>query len=152
METCGGIASWNGEEIRQSNKQTNKRTAEQMEAAHKTSFAKGEVGLREKKRIPTLKQFAPEFERAIEKQCGEKPRTVKFYRVYLRKLLRSPLALVPLDEIDEAAIERYRQELSQRTTRRDRPIAPAEINREMATLRRLLRQAYKCKWKLLARD
>lgn len=140
---------WNAAEIRQSTKQSNKRVAEQMEAAHKTSLAKGEVGLREKKKAPTLKQFAPDFERAIENQCGEKPRTVEFYKAYLRKLLGSPLALLPIDEIDEAAIERYRQELSQRKTRRDRPIAPATVNREMATLRRLLRQAYK--WKLIER-
>ncbi|MBM3775637.1 MAG: site-specific integrase, partial [Acidobacteria bacterium] len=35
---------WNGELIRESTKQSNKRTAEQMEAAHKASLAKGEVG------------------------------------------------------------------------------------------------------------
>src|ERR1035438_7302997 len=35
--------NWNGEPIRESTKQSNKRTAEQMEATHKTSLAKGEV-------------------------------------------------------------------------------------------------------------
>ena len=40
--------SWNGEPIRESTKQTNKRVAEQIEAAHKTSQAKGEVGIRER--------------------------------------------------------------------------------------------------------
>ncbi len=140
---------WNSEEIRESTKQSNKRIAEQMEAAHKTSLAKGEVGLRERKKAPTLAKFAPDFERAIENQCAEKPRTVDFYKGYLKKLLKSPLASVPLDEIDEAAVERYRQELSQTTTRRDRPIAPATVNREMATLRRLLRLAYK--WKVIER-
>ncbi len=33
--------TWNGELIRESTKQTNKRVAEQMEAAHRTAFAKG---------------------------------------------------------------------------------------------------------------
>lgn len=37
---------WNGELIRESTKQGNKRTAEQMEATHKASLAKGEVGIR----------------------------------------------------------------------------------------------------------
>jgi hypothetical protein len=32
---------WNGAQIRHSTKQTNKRVAEQMEAAHRTSLAKG---------------------------------------------------------------------------------------------------------------
>ena len=41
-----------------STKQTNKRIAEQMEAAHKTALAKGEVGIREKKSTPILKEFA----------------------------------------------------------------------------------------------
>lgn len=36
--------NWNGETIRESTKQGNKRTAEQMEAAKKTQFAKREVG------------------------------------------------------------------------------------------------------------
>ena len=41
--------TWKGKPIRESTKQTNKRVAEQIEAAHKTSLAKGEVGIREKK-------------------------------------------------------------------------------------------------------
>ena len=45
--------TWNGMPIRESTKQTNKRVAEQIEAAHKTSLAKGEVGIRQKKRTPT---------------------------------------------------------------------------------------------------
>jgi hypothetical protein len=36
---------WNGELLRESTKQWNKRIAEQMEAAHRTALAKGEVGL-----------------------------------------------------------------------------------------------------------
>jgi hypothetical protein len=49
---------WNGELIRESTKQSNKRVAEQMEAAHKTSLAKGEVGIRERKPVPLLRDFA----------------------------------------------------------------------------------------------
>src|SRR6185503_1186811 len=46
--------TWNGELIRKSTKQTNKRIAEQMEAAHRTALAKGEVGIRDRKVSPTL--------------------------------------------------------------------------------------------------
>jgi len=46
--------TWNGELIRESTKQTNKRVAEQMEAAHRTALAKGEVGIRDRRPVPTL--------------------------------------------------------------------------------------------------
>ena len=36
----------------------NKRVAEQMEAAHKTALAKGEVGIVEKQAVPSLNQFS----------------------------------------------------------------------------------------------
>lgn len=49
---------WKGELIRESTKQTNKRVSEQMEAAHRTRLAKGEVGIRDRKIAPTLATFA----------------------------------------------------------------------------------------------
>lgn len=49
--------TWNGEQIRESTKQANRRIAEQMEAAHRTALAKGEVGIRDRKPAPTLKDF-----------------------------------------------------------------------------------------------
>ena len=48
---------WDGKLVRESTKQGNDKVARQMEAAHRTSLAKGEVGIRERKTIPTLKQF-----------------------------------------------------------------------------------------------
>ena len=50
--------TWKGEPIRESTKQTNKRVGEQIEAAHKTSLAKGEVGIRDRKPAATIRQFA----------------------------------------------------------------------------------------------
>jgi hypothetical protein len=40
--------NWNGEPIRESTKQTNKRVAEQIEAAKRMALAKGEVGIKRK--------------------------------------------------------------------------------------------------------
>src|SRR5262245_53375506 len=72
--------TWNGELIRESTKQTNKRVAEQMEAAHKTALAKGEVGIREKKPVPTLKDFAEQdFLPFVRSTSEGKPNTVRFY-------------------------------------------------------------------------
>ena len=61
-------------------KQSNKRTAEQMEAAHKTSLAKGEVGIRERKPVPTLENFMErEFLPFVRTTKAAKPYTVRFY-------------------------------------------------------------------------
>jgi hypothetical protein len=43
---------WQGLLVRESTKQGNDKVARQMEAAHRTSLAKGEVGIREKKPAP----------------------------------------------------------------------------------------------------
>jgi len=48
---------WKGQVIRESTKQGNDKVARQMEATHRTSLAKGEVGIREKKPAPILKEF-----------------------------------------------------------------------------------------------
>jgi hypothetical protein len=67
--------NWNGEPIRESTKQRNKRIAEQMEATHKTSLAKGEVGLRDRKPAPTLRAFSEEdFLPFVRSTCAVKPK------------------------------------------------------------------------------
>src|SRR5882672_2611716 len=48
---------WQGKLVRESTKQGNDKVARQMEAAHRTSLAKGEVGIREKKPAVTLTAF-----------------------------------------------------------------------------------------------
>jgi hypothetical protein len=48
---------WNGDMVRESTRQPNQNTARQMEAAHRASLAKGQVGIREKKTVPTLADF-----------------------------------------------------------------------------------------------
>lgn len=141
---------WNGERVQESTKQPNKRVAEQMEAAHRTSLAKGEVGIRERTPVPTLRDFAPRFDEAITMHCAEKPRTVDFYRAKLKTLLANDtLASTRLDNLDEAAIEAYKQARGKAESRRKLPLAPGSINRELATLRRLLRLAHE--WKVIQR-
>jgi len=135
--------TWKGEPVRKSTKQTNKRVAEQMEAAHKTSLAKGEVGIVEKQAVPTLKQFSERFMQFVFVRCAEKPRTIEFYQEKLNRLLEyAALANATLDDIDEALIEEYVQE-------RRKLVAPATVNRQLATLRRALRLAHE--WKVIDR-
>jgi hypothetical protein len=67
--------------IRESTKQTNKRVAEQIEAARKTALAKGEAGIRDRVRIPTLTEFAMEdFLPFVEARFAEKPNTLDYYK------------------------------------------------------------------------
>src|SRR5438105_5146128 len=48
---------WHGKLVRESTKQGDDKVAGQMEAAHRTSPAKGEVGIRVKNPVPTVRQF-----------------------------------------------------------------------------------------------
>src|SRR5271165_2276981 len=93
--------TWNGEAIRESTKQNNKRIAEQIEAAHKTSLAKGEVGLRDRKPIPTLKEFVErDFKPYIDARFQDKPKTLEYYRTGMKNLNGyPPLATCALDAI-----------------------------------------------------
>ena len=132
-----------GESIRESTKQSNKRVAEQIEAARKTALAKGEVGIKERGPVPTLRDFGSQFIEAVETRNAAKPRTVAFYREKLKRLLEfETLASTKLDEVDEALIERFIQ-------RQRRRVSPATVNRQLATLRKLLRMAQE--WKTIDR-
>ncbi|MEN6536907.1 MAG: site-specific integrase [Bryobacteraceae bacterium] len=137
-----------GRRYRESTKQTNKRVAEQIAAARKTQLAKGEVGIRDRPPAPTLKKFEARFTSAIETECAHKPQTVSFYKEKYRRLLEYPaLAKAPLDAIDEALVDKYKQDRRQQLSRYGRLISPASVNRELATLSRALRLAFK--WKII---
>src|SRR5437773_8151618 len=101
--------TWNGELIRESTKQTNKRVAEQMEAAHRTALAKGEVGIRDKKPVPTLGKFADEnFLPFVRATKAEKPRTITFYETTVKNLKSSgKLANLPLDRITSEDLGKF---------------------------------------------
>jgi len=129
---------WNGEAIRKSTKQANKRVAEQMEAAHRTALAKGEVGIREKKRVPTLKEFAEnDFKPYAQSHFNDKPKTLEYYLNGTKSLLAFPkLASLRLDAINAEKIGAYVAQ------RRDAGLKVASINRELEVLRRMLKLAH----------
>jgi integrase len=137
-----------GRRYRASTRQGNSNVARQIESARRTQLAKGEVGIADKPRVPTLKEFIPRFEQHIETECADKPKTVEFYKGRLPALLGfAPLAGRPLDAINEEVIEAYKRERTSAASRRGTPFAVSTINRELATLRRLLRLARR--WKIV---
>src|SRR5215467_7838041 len=93
---------WNGELVRESTKQGNDKVARQMEAAHRTSLAKGEVGIREKKVVPTLRAFCVDRVEPWAKSTFEhtSPKTWLWYKFGVDSLKKSStLAKLKLNEI-----------------------------------------------------
>lgn len=128
---------WNGELIRESTKQTNKRVAEQMEAAHRTRLAKGEVGIRERKPVPRLAEFADnDFLPFVRTTSAGKPNTVRFYENSVKNLkAHGKLAESRMDAITSEHISAFVAE------RQTAEVEVATINRELATLRRMFHLA-----------
>jgi len=81
---------WKGKLIRESTHQGNDRIARNMESAHRTSLAKGELGIREKKPAPTLSDFlARRFEPWAKARFERNvPKTWLWYRTTMRGILK----------------------------------------------------------------
>jgi integrase len=127
---------WKGTLIRESTKQGNDKVARQMEAAHKTSLAKGELGIREKKPVPTLaefcrKRFAPWSESTSSLKTWR-----DFYRVGLKAIQAyTPLASLTLDAITTERIADFASH------RQAQGMKVATVNASLRILRRVLRVA-----------
>jgi hypothetical protein len=91
---------FNGKLVRESTKQGNDKVARQVEAAHRTSLAKGGVGIREKKKAPTFGEFAEkQFLPWVESTFSAKRKTWLYYRNGVRRLKDyAPLVSLPLDD------------------------------------------------------
>lgn len=132
---------FNGQHVQESTKQGNPRVARQIEAAHRTSLAKGEVGIRDKKPVPTLEAFKNTFVEWVRATKDNK-RTQEFYEACYERLLDfKPLARATLDRIDEPLIEQFKQNVLSDVSR-------TTCNRYLSTLRKALRHAQR-KLKLL---
>ena len=127
---------WNGEMFRESTRQTNQNTARQMEAAHRSSLAKGEVGIRDKKVIPTLNDFCVERVEPWAKSTFEhaSPRTWLWYGFGIDSLKNSKtLANLKLNEIGPELVAEYASE------RKRDGLQISSINSCLRALRRVLR-------------
>jgi len=129
---------WQGKLVRESTKQGNDKVARQMESAHRTSLAKGEVGIREKKAAPTLKEFCSQRVEPWAKARFEVPcrKNWTWYRTGIRALTAyRPLADSRLDQItgelaSEFAAHRLREGMQVSTA-----------NNSLRVLRRILNLA-----------
>jgi integrase len=129
---------FNGTHVQESTNQGNPRVARQMEAAHRTSLAKGEVGIREKKPVPTLAEFCKGRVEPWAKATFERTsiNTWRWYRAGLRSIYAYPkLANLKLDTIgSEACVDFGAQRESQN-------LQVASVNASLRVLRRVLKLA-----------
>ncbi len=129
--------TWRGEAIRESTNQSNRRVAEQIEAAHKTSLAKGEVGIRDRKPVPTLRQFAEQdFLPFVESTFAAKRNTKAYYQYGVKCLLAyGRLANEPMDGITSEKVAGFVAK------RLEAELQISSINRQLQVLRRMFHLA-----------
>ena len=147
---------WNGKQIRESAKTGNPKVARQIESARKTELAKGEVGIKDKPPAPTFEDFSKRFTAWLTTEKAEKPNTVAFYSDRIKQLLQfDKIRKAVLDQIDEALVSEYIQWRTGRTRQyalRKKQggveladtfalVSVACVNRDLATLRRMLNVA-----------
>jgi integrase len=130
---------WKGELVRESTKQGSDKVARQIEAAHRTSLAKGEVGIRDKKPVPTLLEFIENRFEPWAKSRFQKssPKTwAAYYRVGLsaikeyRSLVGLPLDAITSETVADFAAHRHAAGMQIST-----------VNSSLQVLRRALRLA-----------
>jgi len=136
---------WNGKLVRKSTKQRNDKVARQMESAHRTSLAKGEVGIRDPKPIPTLSDFCtvrvePWAKARFETTCFK---NWTWYRTGIRALTKyKPLANARLDQITSELASEFASH------RLQEGMQVSTANNSLRVLRRILNLAVE--WGVLA--
>ena len=129
---------WQGRSVRESTKQGNDKIARQMEAAHRTSLAKGEVGIRDKRPIPIVRSFCEERVEPWAKSTFEQaaPKTWLWYRFGINAVKNSPtLGNLKINEIGPELVAEFASE------RQREGLQVSSINSCLRAVRRVLRLA-----------
>lgn len=135
---------FDGVRHRKSTKTTNQKAALQVEAAVRLALAKGEVGITEKKAIPSLAEAMKEFLSWSESEHHEHPETTNRYRYSSLALLRHFKPMTPIDKITPADVEEFKTKRSKEKGRHTKTkLRPATVNREVACLRAMFNHAGK---------
>jgi integrase len=140
----------NGRVVRRSTKQRNYKAAEQMESAHLTALSKGDAGLGQKPKAPTLGRFL--VDRVKPWAAKKKETTATRYRSGIAPLVaHKPLANLAIDAITSELIDDYAAHRQTEEWKCGKKIrqgrAVGTVNRELRVLRRCLRLAVE--WRLL---
>jgi len=126
---------FNGKHVQASTKQHNPRVARNIEAAHRTALAKGEVGIRERKQLSLADFIKGEFLPFVESKFkAAKPRTLRYYQYGAKTLQSSDFASLDVREITDQHAGQYAAKRAS--------LSPSTVNCGLRTLRRALSLAY----------
>lgn len=143
---------FNGKHIQRSAKTSNKRAAEQIEAAFKVQLAKGEVDLNpiEKKPVLSFSEAVKGFLVWSKTEHAAKPATTKRYETSSKALIRR-FGDILIDKIDVEDVEKYKtwrigqnkkapalKLKKNKKASTNKSIKPATVNRELACLKIVL--------------
>jgi integrase len=135
---------WNGVHVQKSTNQGNAKVARQMESAHKTKLAKGEMGLHDLKPVPTFKQATEEFLEWAKAEHAGRPATAERYRVSSVSLLKY-FKERTLDQIAPEDIEKFKAyRRRQKNPLTKTHIKSSTINRDLACLKALYSYHIRC--------
>src|SRR5258705_846498 len=125
---------FNGQHIQESTKQGNPRLARQMESAHRTALAKGEVGFREHRAVPRRKGFIEDRFEPWAKAQFEKTSPATWRRWYLYNLgllkVYGVLSELNLDKITSENVADFAAH------RQSKGLEVSSVNRSLQVLRR----------------
>ena len=131
---------FNGQLIQRSLRTKDKNEAKRLESILRAELVRGEFGVIDARRSPTLAQFEDRLLQHLKANCA--PRTLQFYSENLAVLLKyKPMASCRISSIDAAMVENFTQ------WRLRQNVAKATCNHSLRTLRRALHLAYK--WRLI---
>jgi len=142
---------YDGKRYRKSAKTRNRRAAEDIEAAFRTTLAKGDAGITKRKKIPGFAEAMKSFLEWSKIEHAAKHATWKRYVTSSKPLLER-FKDVALDQITAEEVEKYKiARLNQRRTARAKDgrkiakgkIKPATVNRELACLRMVFNHVLK---------
>src|ERR1044071_7577942 len=139
-----------GQRIQRSTRCTNKRDAEEVERAFRTQLAKGEVGLDEKKPVPSFRDAMEEFLARSLADHADKPNTHQRAITSSKALLRffedRPLDQITPDDVEKFKDWRrrhrkqppYKKLKKNKRATTSKPIKLSTVNRDLACLRAMI--------------
>jgi integrase len=130
--------TWDGKLIRKSTRQGNDKVARQMESAHRTSLAKGEVGIREKKVIPILGAFCKNRVEPWAKSSFETttPNSWSWFRTNIKVICEDKqFSSLPLNEVNNETVSQFS------SRRLERGKKTSYVNSTLRVVRRALNLA-----------
>jgi integrase len=130
--------TFDGEEVRQTTRCTNKRDAQTYESAFRTALALGNVGIEPRRTTPTFEKAADDFLAWSKIPLGEG--THQRY-LYACLPLKQFFGKTKVDKLDSQSVEKYVTWRKNQTSKKTGKLMTRDtINRELIILKKILRR------------